>query len=97
MPPAMLWINPEIIRRHFGALPRHAHGGIVTKPTLGLFGEAGPEAYIPLDAHGGRFMERLGFGNRVEQTIIFELSGREIARRTLKEMPRLVRLQGVQI
>ncbi len=60
---------------------RHAHGGIVTKPTLGLFGEAGPEAYIPLDAHGGRFMERLGFGNRVEQTIIFELSGREIARR----------------
>ena len=78
-------------------LLRHAHGGIVTKPTLGLFGEAGPEAYIPLDAHGGRFMERLGFGNRVEQTIIFELSGREIARRTLKEMPRLVRLQGVQI
>jgi len=53
-------------------LARHAHGGIVTKPTLGLFGEAGPEAYIPLDAHGGRFMERLGFGNRVEQTIIFE-------------------------
>lgn len=29
-----------------------ADGGIVTKPTLGLFGEAGPEAVIPLDRIG---------------------------------------------
>lgn len=27
----------------------HAKGGIATKPTLGVFGEAGPEALIPLD------------------------------------------------
>ena len=30
------------------AIPKFAEGGIVTKPTLGLIGEAGPEAIIPL-------------------------------------------------
>ncbi len=29
------------------------HGGIVTKPTVGLIGEAGPEAVVPLDRMGG--------------------------------------------
>jgi len=29
-----------------------AEGGIVTKPTLGVFGEAGPEAVVPLDKMG---------------------------------------------
>ena len=33
------------------ALP-FAEGGIVTEPTLGLVGEAGPEAIIPLDRMG---------------------------------------------
>jgi phage-related minor tail protein len=28
-------------------------GGIVTRPTLGLIGEAGPEAVIPLDRLSG--------------------------------------------
>lgn len=39
-------------------LPKFAQGGVVTKPTLGLFGEAGPEAVIPLnklDQMGGGF------------------------------------------
>jgi len=30
-------------------IPKHAEGGIATKPTMGIFGEAGPEALIPLD------------------------------------------------
>lgn len=30
-------------------IPRFADGGIVTGPTLGIIGEAGPEAVIPLD------------------------------------------------
>ena len=34
-----------------GAVP-FAEGGIVTRPTLGVFGEAGPEAVIPLDRMG---------------------------------------------
>jgi len=31
------------------------HGGIVTSPTLGMIGEAGPEAVIPLDKAGDYF------------------------------------------
>ena len=31
---------------------KFAEGGIVTKPTFGVFGEAGPEAIIPLDKFG---------------------------------------------
>ncbi len=30
-------------------VPKHAEGGIATKPTMGIFGEAGPEALIPLN------------------------------------------------
>ena len=33
-------------------MPRFAEGGIVTGPTMGLVGEAGPEAIIPLDRLG---------------------------------------------
>ena len=35
-----------------GAISPFAKGGIVTKPTLGLVGEAGPEAIIPLSRAG---------------------------------------------
>ena len=30
-------------------MPKFAEGGLVNSPTVGLFGEAGPEAVIPLD------------------------------------------------
>jgi phage-related protein len=36
-------------------IPRLAAGGIVTRPTLGLVGEAGPEAIVPLGRGGGGF------------------------------------------
>lgn len=32
---------------------KFANGGIITQPTMGLVGEAGPEAIIPLDKMGG--------------------------------------------
>jgi len=35
-----------------GAVPQFANGGIITAPTLGIVGEAGPEAVIPLDQLG---------------------------------------------
>ena len=35
-----------------GGFTAFANGGIVTKPTLGLVGEAGPEAIIPLSQMG---------------------------------------------
>lgn len=34
-------------------IPGFQHGGIVTKPTLGVIGEAGPEAVVPLSGGGG--------------------------------------------
>lgn len=34
-------------------LPRMAAGGVVTKPTLALIGESGPEAVVPLGRGGG--------------------------------------------
>jgi phage-related minor tail protein len=36
-----------------GGITPFAAGGIVTGPTLGLIGEAGPEAIIPLNRAGG--------------------------------------------
>lgn len=42
-------INPPDIPH----IPRLAQGGIVTRPTLALVGEAGPEAVVPLRDHPG--------------------------------------------
>lgn len=66
-----------------GPIPKLAAGGIVTRPTLALVGEAGPEVVAPLGSMGG-----LG-----SQTIIIELDGRELSRRVLREMPGQVRLK----
>jgi len=69
-----------------GGMAYFAEGGIVTGATLGILGEAGPEAVIPLD--------RLGeFGG--ETTIIIELDGRVIAQAAVENMPGVLRLQGL--
>jgi phage-related minor tail protein len=50
-----------------------AEGGVVTKPTLAVVGESGPEAVIPLDRAGS-----LGQGQAqitVQQTNHFEMNG----------------------
>lgn len=36
-----------------GEIQKMQHGGIVTRPTLAMIGEAGPEAVVPLDRAGG--------------------------------------------
>lgn len=52
------WHGAQISGARFARMSRGAdvrrfeHGGIATRPTLGLFGEAGPEAFVPLK--GGR-------------------------------------------
>jgi len=68
-----------------GATP-FAEGGIVSQPTIGLLGEAGPEAVIPLDRAGGG-------GGGTEQTIIIELDGRRIGESVIKELPSLIRVR----
>ncbi|NBW15979.1 MAG: hypothetical protein EBR82_49145 [Caulobacteraceae bacterium] len=43
-------------------VPAMAEGGIVTRPTLALIGEAGPEAVVPLSGRNGRKARAAGFG-----------------------------------
>jgi hypothetical protein len=69
-------------------VPHMASGGIVTKPTLALIGEAGPEAVVPL---GGRGMGGTGGGPIVVQTF---LDGYQIAEATVPHIPDVVRRRG---
>lgn len=50
-------------------VPRLAEGGIVTRPTLALIGEAGPEAVIPLSRPNNIFGAKSGGGSVINITI----------------------------
>ena len=63
-----------------------ASGGIVTKPTRALIGEAGPEAVIPLARLRGR--------STTTQTITVNLDGRVLARSVAKGLPSTVAVWG---
>ncbi len=69
----------------FGAF---AEGGIITKPTMALMGEAGPEAVIPLSKLG-----KLNGGGQT--TVVVELDGRTLARSVFDNMPSVMRVRGV--
>lgn len=49
-----VWPGPDI--PPIDKIPKLAHGGIVTQPTVALIGEAGPEAVIPLNRRGAMGM-----------------------------------------
>lgn len=55
-------------------LPTLASGGIVRRPTLAVVGEAGPEAVVPLTR---------GAGHAGSLTVVVELDGDQIARKTV--------------
>lgn len=55
------------------AIPKFAEGGIVNRATLGVFGEAGPEAVMPLD----RLKEFVG-ANEVRVTGQVRASGKDL-------------------
>ncbi|MEO7891221.1 MAG: hypothetical protein ABIW19_14580 [Vicinamibacterales bacterium] len=65
---------PHAVPRPFPAL---AHGGIVTRPTLALVGERGPEAVIPLSQYG-----RTSGGSNTNVTVM--LDGEVIAKQLVK-------------
>lgn len=58
------------------SIPKFAEGGIVNKPTLGIFGEAGPEVVMPLDKLKGL----LGglTGSNVNLNGDFKISGNDL-------------------
>lgn len=63
---------PSVIGALFDSIiPQFAEGGIVNRATLGIFGEAGPEAVIPLD----RMSEFTGNGAGVQVYGEFVLDG----------------------
>jgi hypothetical protein len=70
---------------------RFAAGGIVTRATAGIFGEAGPEAVIPLD----RLSSFVGNQRPIEITVVSELDGREVARNTVRHIPRELAMAGL--
>lgn len=71
----------------FGAF---AEGGIVQGPMMGLVGEAGPEAIIPLSQ-----LASMGFGGG-QQTVIVELDGKVLTRSVFDNMGGTLRIRGVR-
>ncbi len=56
---------------NFDDLPALARGGIVTRPTLAMIGEAGPEAVVPLDRAGGDLHVTIELdGSRLGEAIV---------------------------
>ncbi len=66
--------------------PRMAKGGIVTRPTVALIGEAGPEAVIPLNRGGG-------FGN-VNINVYAMTSNAEVGRKVYEALREYERVSG---
>ena len=59
------------------------HGGIITRPTMGLLGEAGPEAVIPLDKFRGGVnitLSGIFMGNESEARKLADLIRKELRR-----------------
>lgn len=71
----------------FGAF---AEGGIVKSPMMGLVGEAGPEAIIPLSQ-----LASMGFGGG-QQVVIVELDGKVLTRSVFDNMGGTFRIRGVR-
>jgi uncharacterized protein YoxC len=65
-------------------VPQLATGGIVTRPTLALIGESGPEAVVPLGA--------TGFEASAEQHIYIYQDGYETTHAVLRNLPDVARL-----
>ena len=71
MIPVVAGLAAGLAQTAFNSLiPKFAQGGVVTGPTMGLIGEAGPEAIIPLDK----------LDNMMQKTVVVEgrISGGEI-------------------
>lgn len=73
-------------------LPEFKDGGIMTGPTIGKFAEAGsPEAAIPLNDRGAKFMQSaMGFGGSGTQQINLYMDGKLMTSRVVKHMPNVI-------
>jgi len=71
-------------------VPKHAKGGIVTRPQMGIIGEAGPEAIIPLNKIG--MLDGVTIINHIQGSVVTE---KEIALRVRNDMAQLLRRKGL--
>jgi hypothetical protein len=71
-------------------MPRHAKGGIVTRAHIGMIGEAGPEAIIPLNKAG--MFGGVTIINNIQGSLVTE---KEIAVRVRNDMAQLLRRKGL--
>jgi hypothetical protein len=65
---------PDIPQIPMPSMPKFATGGYVTKPTAGIFGEAGPEAVVPLNKDMGLMdpvVEVLTFTNDILMELLY--------------------------
>lgn len=89
-----------------GGLQRYARGGVVNSPTyfghsggLGLMGEAGPEAILPLQrGPGGKLGVAGGGGVNITQNFNFSANGDESVKRIIaNEAPKIAKYTQAEI
>lgn len=73
---ALVALGTAVKGRLANSVPKFAEGGIVTRPTAGIFGEAGPEAIIPLDRLNA--MVSSTNGGNVNVTVGVRMRGNEL-------------------
>jgi TP901 family phage tail tape measure protein len=84
------WFSDKKLREMLASrAPKMAEGGVVSRPTLALIGERGPEAVIPL--HRG---SHSGSGTLV---VVLDVDGREVARATLPHYQRMAKNSAAQV
>lgn len=71
-------------------IPKLAKGGIVSKPTIAMIGEAGPEAVVPLSK-----MNQMGGGGGVTVIVNGDVTGREIVNKVKQGIMNDMRLNQV--
>lgn len=64
---------PGVNFPNISQIPKLAKGGIVSKPTIAMIGEAGPEAVVPLPR-----MNEMGGGGNVTVIVNGDVSGRDL-------------------
>lgn len=88
--PEQMNLRVSIRANNGEGVPAMAEGGIVTKPTLALIGEAGPEAVIPLSKMGG------GRGVTIEEMNVYAAPGESVQREaTPRALRRMAYVAGL--
>lgn len=71
-------------------VPKHALGGIVTRPQIGMIGEAGPEAIIPLNRSG--MFGGITVINHIRGSVVAE---KDLAETIRNDIAQLMRRKGL--